>query len=297
MDNILLSPNESNISSPILLDKCPNNTFEVPLNSSERFLKKENFLGEFKTQSDINKVLDNLGINLNKNLEWGNIEGFVESQKDLVNYLKDIPYNTSEDPSINSIQEALDKLLYKDLVITKFTQSPNIEEKGVLVSKIFYNWECNKNVVEQLFNNIKLDPHVRTAEILGSFNKHTISKLIVSDGIKSKVSYSHLYFYPGVYYGSLNKPTANTQDIVKMKYFLKSSRVNTVTINAASDEYIYICVPVEYGKATFVVGGFEGGFKLIDDNFQFEKYKGTVIPYYIYRSDNKGLGQTTVNIK
>lgn len=80
-------------------------------------------------------------------------------------------------------------------------------------------------------------------------------------------------------------------------YKLQSSRSTSITVDATNDSsiYIWICIPVSYGTPTFTVNGFEGGFTLIDDNYQYNKY-GTSVNYTIWRSDNGGLGSTTIQI-
>lgn len=76
---------------------------------------------------------------------------------------------------------------------------------------------------------------------------------------------------------------------------LLTSRTKTFSINASSGQYIYYAYPYDYGQATFTVGGFAGGFAEVAgsgethanaNNYQ-EKYR-------IYRSDETGLGSTTV---
>jgi hypothetical protein len=49
------------------------------------------------------------------------------------------------------------------------------------------------------------------------------------------------------------------------------------------------------GTRSFKVGGFDGGFTLYD-TISFTNASGYTEEYYVYRSDNAGLGQTSVTV-
>ena len=51
-------------------------------------LLRDKFLGEYRTELEKAKVRKNLGIPDENSLSWGNIEGFVEEQQDLVDYVE-----------------------------------------------------------------------------------------------------------------------------------------------------------------------------------------------------------------
>lgn len=70
----------------------------------------------------------------------------------------------------------------------------------------------------------------------------------------------------------------------------------SLTITAASGQYIYIYTPSDWGTPSFYVGGFEGGFSKVDKTLTRTVGSGS-IEYIIYRSEQKGLGSTTVTIK
>ena len=54
-------------------NKCINN----------KYLQKDNYLSEFETEYEKNKVRENLGINSEDTLKWGNIKGSIENQEDI----------------------------------------------------------------------------------------------------------------------------------------------------------------------------------------------------------------------
>lgn len=295
-------------------NKCTNN----------KYLQKDNYLSEFETEYEKNKVRENLGISSEYTLKWGNISGYIEDQKDLFKYYEElrdsfnedllskvdkdfikgenavtqIAYSNSAYPNMKTLEDALNTLLYKDLTVS-ITCIPNIKEKGEIVTSIIYSWEYNKEgITMQSFNNEVLDNNVRTFTLEGNFNQNTTGTLTASDGIKEIQASAYLKFYPAIYYGVSSLDNLNSSDIVKFNSKLQSTRNSTITVDCTNDKsnYIYICIPYEYGAASFKVGGFEGGFRLISDNFQFQKYSNTIIRYRIYKSDNGGLGSTTITI-
>lgn len=72
-------------------------------------LIRSNFLAEFRTEADKARARRNLGINEENDLFWGNIQGFIELQKDLVEYIKgNFEYSVETQEGITTIQEALD---------------------------------------------------------------------------------------------------------------------------------------------------------------------------------------------
>lgn len=76
-------------------------------------LLRNNYLGEYRTELEKAKVRKNLGIADEQSLLWGNLEGHVEEQKDLVDYIEgkwEYHHAISED--INTVAEALDYVIY-----------------------------------------------------------------------------------------------------------------------------------------------------------------------------------------
>lgn len=293
---------------------------------NDEVLKKSKHLSEFVTKLDKALARKNLGIPDEYTLKWGNITGDIREQKDLYEKLEElqtyidnvktevsaqidtkiskeldgvqastqIRYDNLDYPEMKNIKDALDQILYRDLVIN-LTCSPNIVEDGSVISSILYKWTINKdNIISQIFDGIELNNTDRQYQLEGSFTSNVTKTLVVDDGTKSFSKSVTLSFYPGLYYGTSSKDSITTQDIIEFNYKLLPNRQTTVTVNADLSSYIYICIPYSYGEASFKVGGFEGGFELIDDQFVFNKYKE--MQYRIYRSDNKGLGNTTITI-
>lgn len=312
MKHLIGVPGSSTVSKQCVT-QCPNPP--IP-KCNPQVLLKENYLSEFITQEEKRKVLQNLGL-IDDTISWGQIGGFLEQQTDLWQKLTEmvndinskiskelegstattqIAYTNDAYPNMKNLQEALDQLLYKDLTI-QLSCSPNVKEVGETVESITYKWSYNKpNIQSQTFDGSVIDVNIRTITLDGQFTETTTKILTANDGTKEIQASCTLNFFPGIYYGS---STVQDFQIRNLSRLLQSSRRSTITVDCTDDSnvYIYICIPYDYGVPTFTVNGFEGGFELIDDNYQFDKYNtGKPIRYYIYKSDNGGLGVTTINI-
>lgn len=76
-------------------------------------LLRNNYLGEYRTALEKAKVRKNLGIADEVVMEWGNLSGFIENQKDLVAYVENKwQYHNAISEDINTVSEALDYVIY-----------------------------------------------------------------------------------------------------------------------------------------------------------------------------------------
>lgn len=84
-----------------------------PIKSDPIPLLRDNYLGEYRTELEKAKVRKNLGIGDEYSLQWGNIEGFIEQQKDLTDYVEQKWSYTNEiSEDITNVKEALDYTIY-----------------------------------------------------------------------------------------------------------------------------------------------------------------------------------------
>lgn len=326
---ILGDTSNNTVSSPDLFVKQCN----IKKSSNKpQVLLKDNFLSEFQTKSEKDKVKENLGL-LDDLVEWGQIGGYIENQKDLQMALEgleknllsvitknsntlrglidkkiskeildsneaigQISYTNPEYENIHSLKDAIDTVLNKELVIT-LSCSPSIKEQGDTVQSINYTWSFNKSIIQtQKFNGQVIDKSLRELNIEGPITSDTTGTLEVNDGYETYSKSVYLRFYPGIYYGVLGTDNIDLSSFLSLLSILQSNRKCTITVDANQiNDYIYICVPYIYGIPEFQVNGFSGGFTLLDDNFLVDKYNtGNSIRYRVYRSDNKNLGKTTV---
>ena len=294
------------MSSYMIVDsnECSNNS----CSSQQGYFQIKNLFSELKTEADKANARQNLGIGDAYNIKWGNITGYIERQTDLTQYLdtfvtelRDLvnpfkqPYTNSDNPSISTVGEALDQLLYKELTI-KSKVTPNIAERGEIIPEVEVSWEYNKNIISQKLDNIDISPDIRSITL--SNIRQTISKsLWATDGKSTKTTTMAIQFKLASYYGVSNKTTITSDDIINsFTRDFNFQKGSSVTITAQDNQYIYFMLPKSMGQVQFYVGGFEGGFQVVDSNFQFTK-NGATNRYILYRSDNPGLGTTTINIK
>lgn len=263
-----------------------------------QILLKENFLSEFFTKSEKQKVLQNLGIN--STIEWGEIGGYIENQTDLLEKLKNyilkeakgdsateqILYSNEAYPNISTLQQALDAALYQDLTIS-ILAVPNIAELGDVLDNVLLTWSYNKsNIKKQALDDQTIDESLRQVTLKGPIVQTITKKVTGNDGTKSVSGAVTVNFYPGIYFGT-GKEQPGMDSLERV---LLPSRVCKLTVNAQPSEYIWILLPASYGEPTFTVGGFSGGFQKVGNI----PYK--ITNYNIWRSDNHSLGNTTINI-
>lgn len=228
-------------------------------------------------------------------------EGIEYLDNKLSNYLDDndyiniemIPYSNEADSSITTIKDALDKLLYVDLTMSLNTNVSTTFEKGRAIDGITFNWSYNKKIVSQIFNNKALDVDARLYMYDTPLSSDKTFTLIANDGVKELSGSISFNFLNGVYWGVSSEVSYDSNFIIKLSKDLASNRNKTFTVNCGANQYIYYCIPINYGTPVFTVNGFSGGFSKVD-TIQFKNIYGYTESYDIYKSTNNNLGITTV---
>lgn len=204
-------------------------------------------------------------------------------------------YTNPDSPAITSVGEALDQLLYREMVITTRV-TPNIGEIGETLPEVIFSWDYNKAITQQTFDATSLELSTRS-KTLTNISSTTSKTLSASDGKNTKTASMQVIFKLASYYGVSNKVSLTSQDIINnFQRDFNFQRGSSITLNAQQGQYIYLMLPQSMSSIQFYIGGFEGGFQIVDSNFQFTRY-GKVNNYILYRSDNPGLGTTTINTK
>ena len=113
-------------------------------------LLRDNFLSEYRTELEKAKVRKNLGIADEASLIWGNIDGTIEEQEDLVRYIEQKWVYTSEiSEDIQTVKDALDYALY---FISQY--EANTEEIEALNQKIIQLQELISSTEQSLRQEI-----------------------------------------------------------------------------------------------------------------------------------------------
>lgn len=106
-----------------------------------------------------------------------------------------------------------------------------------------------------------------------------------------------LEFCDKIHYGVATSGTLSDSFVLNTLtgHTLTDTKELTISVNAGTNEYIFIAIPVAYGTPKFTVGGFEGGFTSLGVFVHTNEmmYKST---YAVYKSANKNLGSVKVDI-
>ena len=158
------------------------------------------------------------------------------------------------------------------------------------------NWSYNRDIKAQKINNDNLDISIRSKSYsnVSSSTTYTLTATSTLDLTTSK-SVS-ITFANGIYYGASSSTNYDSDLIKSLTKELSTNKSRTVTVNASSDEYIYYCVPTRLGECSFNVNGFEGGFDKVA-TVSFTNDFNYTENYFIYKSTNSNLGNTTVVVK
>lgn len=213
---------------------------------------------------------------------------------------------TVDTSEIENRLDALEKQLYEPIEITSFTTSPAYFEKGSTVTSLTLNWEYNKIPLLQSLQCSLPAMEEELEQDATSYLVSGISATVVSgvsfrltayDGEGAQATKSaSVTFYNGVYYGSAAVPSSyDSAFILGLTKELRGSKKPSFSVNAGEGQYIYYCLPVSMGACGFTVGGFTGGFSLVD-TISFTNASGYTEQYFIYRSDNANLGNTSVTV-
>lgn len=204
---------------------------------------------------------------------------------------------SNTDSRLDELEKAVADLTYIEIAFTSVSITPNVAEIGSTVASAVLRWNTNKEPTSQ-----KVDGETRTNDT-SSITYSNISKdrtwtIEVTDerGTKATRNVS-LSFLNGVYYGVSTKPNTYEDDsfVHGLTKNLRNSKLPSFTVTAYGEQYVYYCLPKRMGTCSFKVGGFDGGFSLVA-TIPFTNESGYTEDYYIYQSDNYGLGSTSVTV-
>lgn len=195
-----------------------------------------------------------------------------------------------------TVKDALDDLLYTAIQIISFGNNVNTVEIGSTVNTVVLNWNYNKTPKTLTLDGSELDVALKTKTIESAAikqNKTYTLKATDERGASSQKS-TNITFLNGVYYGAAAAPdTIDSAFILKLTKNLQGSKGKTFTVNATAGQNIFYAIPTRYGTPAFKVGGFDGGFGKAA-TIEFTNASGHTESYDVWKSDNTGLGNTTV---
>ena len=209
-------------------------------------------------------------------------------------------YSTHADPSIQTVQDALNKLLYVETAISlNAVPAPGTYEIGSVINSIQFNWTIDRSVVSLVFNNDTLDTEIRSYTFTGELKTDKSFSLTVNDGVQSSsrsVSYS---FKHRRYWGVSSIPASYDSNFIiglSNKEYATSRNKSSFNLNAGVGKYMYYCFPASWGTPVFNVGGFDGGF-IKEATIDFTNASGHTESFVIWRSENANLGSQNIIVK
>lgn len=115
--------------------KCGNKWY--PMDDQPVPLLRTNYLSEFRTEIEKAQARKNLGIPDEMQMKWGGMSGYVEEQRDLVEYMEmKWKYTTELSEDITTVEQALDYIME---LITSYTDQngevTNIKEELKTITK------------------------------------------------------------------------------------------------------------------------------------------------------------------
>lgn len=202
-----------------------------------------------------------------------------------------------------TVKDALDELksqmadvLYEAIQITSFSNNVGTVEMGSTVNTVVLNWATNKTPAVLTLDGEGIDKSLKTKTIenanIKSNKTYTLKATDERDAEATKTT--AISFLNGVYWGvAEDKSSFDSAFILGLTKGLQGSKAKTFTVNAGVAQHIYYAIPSRYGTPSFKVGGFEGGFAKVA-TIEFTNASGYKENYDIWKSDNPGLGNTTV---
>lgn len=189
-------------------------------------------------------------------------------------------------------------LAYVPIAISSFTNNVNTVEMGSTVTDVTLNWTLNKEPESQKVDSETVEKTLRTKQFTGQSIQadKTYTLSATDEREKTVTKTTKITFLNGVYWGvGESKDAFDSAFILGLTKGLQASKAKTFTVNAEAGQHIYYAVPSRYGTCGFNVGGFDGGFEKAA-TIEFTNASGYAENYDIYKSDNAGLGSTTVKV-
>ena len=315
---------EEGVEHICIKDDCDTSKYYGCTGGDDGF-QKENLFSELTDEYQRTIARINLGIADEYALKWGNIKGNLSNQKDLYTFVTDsiafdinkvideinlklaqwaceieirfknkadifspnfagtptttLPLMTDNSDRIASTEWVNAKIAAASIDdnVKAISLDPEYMCYGDEPTDVKVTWEYHKEVIEQSINGVVLSPEVREY----TFTNRTTSMVIT---LKYK-------------YEDISATRVVTFDIKYPNYFgtspdytkLDRTIDNVYTVNAGANEYIYVMIP--NGSNTVLgVSSIIGGFKLLGTQEIFSNL------YYIFKSAQTGLGETTVEI-
>ena len=203
---------------------------------------------------------------------------------------QDIAYTNDQYPTMQNLQDAMDKLLYIEPTIS--ISGGGNYEIGSTRATTTLTWVWNKRIVSQSLNQGigSLDPTLRTYTYETPISSDTTFTITGTDGTTQKSASTSVKFLPKRYWGVSAKTSLTDAEIIALSSELSTSRVQTRTFDCSGGKYFYFAIKTSYCNGiAFKVGGLSFSDMLVETR-QFINASGHTDTYNIYRVNNIQTG-------
>lgn len=194
------------------------------------------------------------------------------------------------------IAEIREDMKYVAIDITSISSTVTKAEMGSAVNNVTISWAVNKTPKAQTLDGASIAVDQRSVALTGqriTANK-TFTVKVTDERNATDTATTSISFLNGVYYGAAAKPiTLDSAFIRGLTKELSNTRGRLINVDAGEGKNIWYALPVRLGACAFTVGGFSGGFELVD-TIPFTNASGYTESYYVYASAKTGLGETKV---
>ena len=250
------------------------------MNDKNRFLPENRFVGDIEDGKRYP-----YGVYTKKESDERYAAKAVESY--VAQLAEDVSTKANESECVD-IRARLDALEYKGITILSFNASPTVCEMGSS-NTLNLTWTLNKDATAQNINGTAVSGNSKQYENVSSNTSYTLN---VTDDNSAATKTINIEFANDIYYGAA--PDLST--VTSLSSILSNDKTRTITVTAAANEYIIYAIPARLGDVVFFVGGFEGGFENPDEQL-LANGSGYEELYRVYRSTNKNLGTTIVDVR
>ena len=206
------------------------------------------------------------------------------------------------------IKEAMENMTYIPLSIKSFVNNINLLEINHSYSgDIVFNWEVDGNIKSQRIEvkqgdqtiadiaDIAVDDRTHTRNFSG-ITENIVCTLIITDAQnKESKKTTNIDFTYKIFYGKSTKTEFVDETFateLEGSQLSKTKSIGRIEVTTGPEEYIFFCLPAAYGTPQFKVGGFDGGFDLVNENVIYNSTK-----YNVYKSTYSNLGTKIVEVE
>ena len=200
----------------------------------------------------------------------------------------DVEYANSGYPSLDSVQAALDSLLYVSPNIASLTNNIGTVEVGQTVNALTLNWSYNKTMTSASFNQGvgSIDPSLTSLSLTSlGLTSTTNYTLTAGDGQETANRSTSALFRHKRHHGTSASASLDSSGILSLtNNQFATSRAQTVSLNG-NGQYLYFAYPVSFGQASFRVNGLQNT-DWIQSTVSHTNGSGHTENYYVYRSSS-----------